>query len=288
MTDDYDDEKWSCEELTVDRDRRRLHEKNGLNVQLWSCDAVDENMEFEVRDGEDIIRWARNPSKCLDVSGGKLVHGTNIQLWDCNVYNEFQQFLYPKGDLLTDGTPPPATQPPSDGEGTPAPVPPTPPPSFNDGQLDDGTDGSTKETFIGSIGWGSRPSKCLDISAGGTHNGNNVETWDCYVDAPNQVFVLPKGDGPIRWKANPHKCLHVDGGKQKSGTNVQIWDCGDDAKGPNMQFRVPDVNGEAGPIRWATHPEWCFDISEGSLQNGANVQLGKCGDGAHPNMQFSV
>jgi len=137
------------------------------------------------------------------------------------------------------------------------------------------------------------------LAAASTNNIKDAKT------TPNRMVYtggFPENkvhhQGPIRWAAHPNKCLDInDGvnkvaaakrnGKKVDGTNVQIWDCGAKSENPNMQFILP-VSGR-GPIHWATHPEYCLDVSAGSLRNGANLQIWSCVNlGQHDNMMFVV
>merc|ERR1719343_365996 len=43
------------------------------------------------------LRWAANPSKCLDVSEGRTENGANVQLYDCVAGEPNQAFLLPVG-----------------------------------------------------------------------------------------------------------------------------------------------------------------------------------------------
>jgi len=148
--------------------------------------------------------------------------------------------------------------------------------------------GPTPCAFAVAVRWmytsPAHPQKCLDVSAGKSDNGNNVQLWDCYADQPNQHFYLPEAGttGEIQWARHPEKCLSVSGGETSNGNNLHLWECIPGHK--DMQFTVPP--GGVGLIRWAAHPNKCLDVSAGKLNNGNNIQLWDCYDD-QPNMQFS-
>merc|ERR1719464_465636 len=92
----------------------------------------------------------------------------------------------------------------------------------------------------GPIRWAKRPNMCLDVSAGSTRNGANLQLWYCgsRAEHPNMQFNVPSRKGPIRWSKHPNKCIDVAGGRRGTGTNIQMWDCHDSGQHPNMQFVV--------------------------------------------------
>merc|ERR1712139_491860 len=55
---------------------------NGFEGQSWVYDAESSN-----------IRWAQDPTKCVDIPGGSFVNGNELWIWDCNG-QESQMFGY--------------------------------------------------------------------------------------------------------------------------------------------------------------------------------------------------
>jgi len=144
----------------------------------------------------------------------------------------------------------------------------------------------------GRIHWAKHPTKCLDVSAGNKNNGTNLQIWSCSSmdENPNMQFLLLSEQGLIRWATHKNKCVDVSGGLTATGTNIQMWECHDNDQDRNMQFTLcKPLRLRAVPIRWATHPGKCLDVSGGVNKDGTNVQLWDCvHDGQHDNMQFLV
>ena len=74
---------------------------NGTNVQMWKCDAGNENQNWTL-DGGRIV-WT-GTKKCLDVSGGDKANGTQVQIWQCEAGNENQQWTLDNGRIVWTGT----------------------------------------------------------------------------------------------------------------------------------------------------------------------------------------
>lgn len=94
----------------------------------------------------------------------------------------------------------------------------------------------------GPIRWASHPTKCIDVSQGGTANGNNIWLWDCVNGGQHQNMqwtLPPSGVGAIRWSAHPSKCIDVAGGNSGNGNNIQLWECVDSGNHLNMQWIIP-------------------------------------------------
>eukprot|EP00419_Tripos_fusus_P021369 CAMPEP_0172760808 /NCGR_PEP_ID=MMETSP1074-20121228/170364_1 /TAXON_ID=2916 /ORGANISM="Ceratium fusus, Strain PA161109" /LENGTH=361 /DNA_ID=CAMNT_0013594883 /DNA_START=9 /DNA_END=1092 /DNA_ORIENTATION=- len=119
------------------------------------------------------IRWARHPTKCLDVGGTST--GARLQLWTCDEkYPKKQQFIVP-----LDGT---------TGEIRWATHPELCLDTPGKGSLQMWTCSETpKENRRwtisadghGRIKWAAHPSKCLDVPNEVQDNGWNMQVWDC-------------------------------------------------------------------------------------------------------------
>lgn len=94
--------------------------------------------------------------------------------------------------------------------------------------------------MTGRIHWAKHPDKCLDVSAGNTGNGANLQIWTCTSihEHPNMRFTLPQTQGPIKWSTHPNKCIDVSRGRTVTGTNIQMWDCANGGQHPNMMFTI--------------------------------------------------
>ena len=73
---------------------------NGTNVQMWKCEAGNENQNWTF-DGGRIV-WT-GTKKCLDVSGGDTANGTQVQIWQCEVGNENQRWTLDNGRIVWTG-----------------------------------------------------------------------------------------------------------------------------------------------------------------------------------------
>jgi hypothetical protein len=81
------------------------NDANGNNIWLWNCvkdldDPSHKNQEFVVESQANgslnVLRWNKDPLKCLDVTPMGSAGFANVQLWDCNsppVNN--RQFILP-------------------------------------------------------------------------------------------------------------------------------------------------------------------------------------------------
>ena len=109
--------------------------------------------------------------------------------------------------------------------------------------------------------------KCLDVSEGGTANGQQIQIWDC---AGNPAQTWTKNGQTLRALG---KCLDVSGGGSADGTKIQLWDC----NGSGAQNWVPQSdqtvrNPQSGK---------CLDVSANSSANGQDVHLWTCHSGAN-------
>jgi len=72
---------------------------NGDSIKMYDC-RIDQTVKqtFDVRTAVAApIQWTANPSKCLDVRGGRPIDNTRIWLWDCRPSADSQQFLVEAG-----------------------------------------------------------------------------------------------------------------------------------------------------------------------------------------------
>jgi len=150
----------------------------------------------------------------------------------------------------------------------------------------------------------------LDVAGGSSADGANIQLWECGADgeSANQQFILPApgSSGRIRWASNPSKCLDIAGGKKKNGNNVGTWECDDTKENPNQVFKISDgIPSEVanstedvgiassteegakttGSIRWNN---FCLDVQDGTVDNGANLQIYECEkSGVNNNKRFT-
>jgi alpha-galactosidase len=117
---------------------------------------------------------------------------------------------------------------------------------------------------------------CLDVDAGGTANGTNVQIWTCHGGDPQRWIFHP--DGTIRRASFPNLCLDIDRGSNAPGTNVQIWQCNG---GLNQRWVL-----DGGAIRSAIPGSMCLDIWQGIASAGTNVESWNCN--GQINQQWSI
>jgi beta-glucanase (GH16 family) len=119
--------------------------------------------------------------------------------------------------------------------------------------------------------------KALDVSAGSTADGANVQQWTKNGSAAQQwrFEAVPGGAGGaggaggyyvIRAKCSD-KALDVANGSTAEGANVQQWGYGG---GPNQQWSLEDAGGGYYYVR-ARNSGMLLDVAWGSTADGANV-----------------
>ncbi|UYQ66178.1 PQQ-dependent sugar dehydrogenase [Streptomyces peucetius] len=115
--------------------------------------------------------------------------------------------------------------------------------------------------------------KCLDVAAGATADGTQVQVWTCNGTGA-QSWTVP-GDGTLRALG---KCLDVSGGGSADGTKVQLWTCnGSGAQTWSAQADGSVRNPQSGK---------CLDAEGGTWNDGTRVHLWTCHTG--PNQQWNL
>ncbi|CAE8589874.1 unnamed protein product [Polarella glacialis] len=265
--------------------------KEGTNIQLGDCDGSKTSMLFTMPSGgAGQIRWTAHPDKCIDVDNGSTNDGTNLQLWPClsvSPWQANQQWQACDASPLPPvptPTPPPSTsalnEPAAPSTTTPTAAASTTTTTAAPSTTAPTTTAGPVPTQIpscsGPLRWSTHSDKCVDVAAGKTAVGTNIQLWYCDNDAehPNMQFTPPPpgSQGLIRWTTNVNKCLEVAGGSTKEGTNIQLGDC--DGSKTSMLFTMP--SGGAGQIRWTAHLDKCIDVDNGSSKDGTNLQLWPC------------
>ncbi len=117
---------------------------------------------------------------------------------------------------------------------------------------------------------------CLDVSAGSTSNGANIQEWHCNGSSAQNFTAVSVGGAWSFRNTNSNKCLDGNAWGTTDGTNVIQWDC---AYGTNQQFTEESINGYK---RYRNvNAGKCLDVNAASSADGANVQLWTCnGSGA--------
>lgn len=245
---------------------------NGTNIQLNDCLDIATRKWFYL---ENTFRYSYNLSKCLQVAHGGADNGANVELYDCEganrqlwiidgIYNvirsglDYNKCLDLKNSLTTDGTNIQLNQ------------------CQNTGGQHWGYPG-TNTVLAGakqaSIRLSAQPDKCIDNTGGKSHDGNNIQLWDCgskdQSGNANQQWLF---DGTsIRWTGHPYKCLDVVSGRSDIGANIQLSAC-NVSKGQAWIY-----DSALKVFRSGVSIKRCLAVADPSFSNGANLQLGDCG-----------
>ena len=110
--------------------------------------------------------------------------------------------------------------------------------------------------------------KCLDVAGAGTHDGANVQQYDCHSGA-NQLWTLTdKGNGYYLITAkNSGKCLDVAGVATHNGANVQQYDC---HSGPNQLWKLDGATARGNILNLALNKP----ARQSSVYGGTGVDQG--------------
>ena len=110
--------------------------------------------------------------------------------------------------------------------------------------------------------------KCLDVAGAGTHDGANVQQYDCHSGA-NQLWTLTdKGNGYYLITAkNSGKCLDVAGVATHNGANVQQYDC---HSGPNQLWKLDGTTARGNIVNLALNKP----ARQSSVYGGTGVDQG--------------
>ena len=110
--------------------------------------------------------------------------------------------------------------------------------------------------------------KCLDVAGAGTHDGANVQQYDCHGGA-NQLWTLTdKGNGYYLITAkNSGKCLDVAGVATHNGANVQQYDC---HSGPNQLWKLDGATARGNILNLALNKP----ARQSSVYGGTGVDQG--------------
>lgn len=126
-------------------------------------------------------------------------------------------------------------------------------------------------------------SKCVDLAAGNSANGGNIQQWGCSASNTNQDFTfVPKGSGYYELRTKHNKCVDVGGKLTTNGANIVQWNC---YNGTNQQFKLVSKGSGWFQLQ-ARHSNKCMDVSGVSSANGANFDQWTCGNGNNQQFRF--
>lgn len=197
-----------------------------------------------IDDGTYVIEAGTAYKQVLDVAGGSKQNGTNVQTYESNMSNAQRWNV-----------------------------------KYNEGSS--GSEGYYTISMGGTSG-----KKVLDVAAGSSANGTNVQIYDANgSDAQKWLIVAGNKSGyytlvSLLSPSGRQKVLDVAAGSSSNGANVQLYDgnntmaqlfaflsVGAAAPGTNV---IADGTYSVGP---SAASGYSLDISAGSLDNGGNAQL---------------
>lgn len=226
----------------------RLYKCNGTNAQCFTLEKPKQQVLDElaathasdVPDGTYLIQASGNHWMAFDVAGGSKQNGANIQLYQQNI--TAAQLWAVEHDSLGYAT------------------------IVNSGS----------KLALDVAGGSSRSSANIQQYAS---NGTKAQKWILIKDASGCVQAVSALD--------PDLCIDLSGGSLKSGSNIQLWSSNgsnaqrwyfdnlDDARS-SLDKCASEVNASIADGRYILNAgagsRKVFDVSGGSLDNGANVQ----------------
>ncbi|KAL0564295.1 hypothetical protein V5O48_017757 [Marasmius crinis-equi] len=245
---------------------------SGTKLQLWSCDAVNPNQQWIVKQ-DHTYQW-NGTDLCVDITDGNINDGNQLQVWTCDNRNQNQAFLPQQlgnsfsppsqivpllqagtfdrsarvSEFRTDPIVTPTDQilyaltaaSNADGAGVFLAawnqLANSPFPNGNQTWLYPTPPlGGQIHTFDGS--------KCLDVPSGNNANGVKLQVWTCTPGNTNQLFKYDPSTHSVNW-VGTNKCIDVTGGQYAVGTALQLWDC--DSTNHNQWWFANDVNEGSG------------------------------------------
>ncbi|WP_083449506.1 RICIN domain-containing protein [Actinoplanes rectilineatus] len=119
--------------------------------------------------------------------------------------------------------------------------------------------------------------KCLDVTEGGTANGNQPQMWSCTTGNTNQVWTLAD-NGQVKGLG---KCLDLAENDTADAAVVHLWDCYDSVATQRWAYNADTHD----LVSLAANK--CLDIKDGNLADGAKLQIWECSGGANQKWTFT-
>ena len=133
--------------------------------------------------------------------------------------------------------------------------------------------------FVGSFGVYevqsvSASGKCLDIAAGSTGDGANVQVYSCNGSAAQTFTFVDLGAYKMELRAaHSDKCIDVSSASSANGANVQQRHCTGSAAAQTWTMDVLDWATMRVKLKSGTAANKCMDVDSGT---GPNVQQWDC------------
>lgn len=224
------------------------------------------------------IKPVKNGDKCIQGEEGSTGNGANVQLGNCQAAN-FNSLWYFEDNYLKLGK----------VRNTCLSLKDHNAPNNSNIHLWNCESGNKNQIWFfdvmtQSIRSGQNFNKCLNLAAGSTADGTNIEIYDCATDsAPlNQQWsvesmlpALPAGTNQIFLLKDPTKCLNIQYANTADGTNIQLYQC---HTSNNSQYFTFDGRSIKMQTTAGTGAEKCVNVSGGSEGNGTNINLTTCND----------
>lgn len=214
---------------------------NGRNVQQYGSNGTIAQRWIITGSASKgyTIASAIDKSYVLDIAGGSKKNGANVQLYKSNNTNA-QKFVF---NAVKSPAQPPTT-----------------------------TESRTIADGVYVIETGLSSARCLDISAGSTQNGANVQIYakNKTVAQKFRVSFDAKMKSYVITNVKSGKVLDVSGGKATNGRNVQQYA----SNGTVAQRWIITGNASKGyTIASAVNSKFVLDVAGAANRNGANVQV---------------
>jgi hypothetical protein len=133
--------------------------------------------------------------------------------------------------------------------------------------------------FVGSFGVYevrsvSASGKCLDVSAGSSADGANVQVYTCNGTAAQTFTFVDLGAFKMELRAaHSDKCVDVAGGSSANGANIQQWNCSGSSTNQTFTMDVLDWATMKIKLKTGTAANKCADVDGGA---GPNVHQWDC------------
>ena len=122
-----------------------------------------------------------------------------------------------------------------------------------------------------TIAAASNRSKVLEVSGGSRSNGANVRLWSSNDAGAQKWNIRTNSDGTVSIQnCKSNKFLDVASAQSVSGANVQQWQGNGSAA---QRWRVVYAGGGSFAVYSALSDSLVLDVSGGSLNDGANIQI---------------
>ncbi len=271
--------------------------KPGTNVQMWEANGTDGQKWKIEKNGEGYLIISKVSNLYLDVYGGYTAAGTNVQVWTRNESNG-QKWKIEESNkeekIIDDGIYQIKTildtKKVLDVTGG----------SLNNGaniEIWNNLNGDNQKFQFTYDNEGYytisdvRTGKVLDVYGGYTKPGTNVQMWEANGTDGQKWKIEKNGEGYLIISKVSNLYLDVYGGYTAAGTNVQVW-TRNESNG--QKWKIEESNKEEKiiddgiyQIKTILDTKKVLDVTGGSLNNGANIEIWNNLNGDNQKFQFT-